>query len=111
VAIDLCSSQPDLLISGPERHARCFRWQEIANGALDAGQEPRMSQAGVTGLSDSELVLDIDQLEVRFLQGRSLGDWADRKPVKEVQAVNQVSLQIRPSQILGLAGAGSERLL
>ena len=104
VAIDVCSTRPELIANGPGRQVRCLRWQEIDSGTLDACQSSILGQARMSETSQPGVVLDIDQLEVRFLNGRSLGDWARRQPVKEVQAVNQVSLQIRPGQTLGLVG-------
>ena len=104
VAIDLCSTRPELTASGSGRHVRCFRWQEIDSGSLASGQAPILRQKSMSEISKPGLVLDINQLAVHFPHGRSLGDWAKRKPVKEVQAVNQVSLQIRTGQTIGLVG-------
>jgi peptide/nickel transport system ATP-binding protein len=104
VAIELCSTRPEFFTSGTGRHSRCFRWQEIDNGALEAGGQPSHSQLSESKVRQSGAVLDIDRLEVQFPLGRSLGEWIKHQPGRQVQAVNQVSLHIRPGHTLGLVG-------
>jgi peptide/nickel transport system ATP-binding protein len=48
--------------------------------------------------------LQVDGLEVRFRQGRSLGAWLRRAPARAVQAVNGVSLAVGRGRTLGLVG-------
>lgn len=104
VAVELCSTRPELFDSGLGRHSRCFRWQEIQSGELEASQVSAPERAGPGGTSQSVVVLDINELDVHFPLSRSLEGWARRQPAQDVQAVNQVSLQIRPGQTLGLVG-------
>jgi peptide/nickel transport system ATP-binding protein len=103
-AIEICSTRPELFASGLERQVRCFRWQENIGSMFDAGQAPEPSQLRASTLRQPGLVLDVDRVEVHFPHGRSMGDRARRQPVKEVRAVDQVSLQIRPGQTLGVVG-------
>jgi peptide/nickel transport system ATP-binding protein len=104
VAIELCSTRPELFASGPGRQSRCLRWQEIQSGELDASQAiiPVAASTGQTRPSD--IVLDLDELEVHYPLEYFLQSWFKRQPAPVIQAVNQVSLQTRRGQTLGLVG-------
>jgi hypothetical protein len=80
--MDVCSSRPELFASGTGRQARCFRWQEIDSGTLEAGRAPILGQARMSEMSKPGLVLDIDQLEVGFPHARTLGRMGQSRPVK-----------------------------
>lgn len=55
-------------------------------------------------MTASDLVLEVKGLDKRFPVPRSLGDRVQRRPGREVTAVDDVSLQIRRGQVLGVVG-------
>jgi peptide/nickel transport system ATP-binding protein len=107
VAIDLCELRPQPSLAGPDHAVRCHRWAEIQSGALDVtralaqvGGVPAFAAAG----KRAEPVLAVHELTKRFDQPRSLADLLAGRPVRQVRAVDGVSMQICRGRTLGLVG-------
>ena len=105
IAIEICSERPPFYPAGESRSSRCHRWQEIERGDVSAHQEkPAGAQAQIGTPADANNTLEIKDLSISFPIQRSLGDVLLRKPVRAVNAVNEVSLEIPPGTTLGLVG-------
>ncbi len=55
-------------------------------------------------MSGAELVLQVEGLDKRFPVARSLGDRLQRRPRRAVTAVDDVSLELRRGEVLGVVG-------
>ena len=105
IAIDICSMQPQLFPAGGSHSSRCHRWQDIKREEVDAHQVPSTSAGAPVGSRrGSAITLEVESLSVSFPIQRSLGDVISRKPVRSVNAVNDISLEITPGSTLGLVG-------
>lgn len=104
VAIDQCRTPPPIFQPDPGRRTRCFRWQAIASGEIDAAQPvPEDQTAGAKETAASQ-VLSIDDLKVHFAPRQSITDWLRRKPLKMIKALDGVSLNLNSGRTLGLVG-------
>jgi len=98
-AIDACADVPPLREMDAGHFAACFRAGEI--DALDqAAQADGASRAAPDATGMSEPILRISHTSKFFPVGGGLL----RGPVRYVKAVNDVSLDIRPGETLGLVG-------
>lgn len=107
LAVNQCKQQrPALELinkSDSDRHIRCHRWDEIWTETI---KEKEMIQTRSTQPSPaaSETILQVKQLKTFFPLTRKLLDWLKRKPVKFVKAVDEVNLDLKQGQTLGLVG-------
>lgn len=102
VAIDKCHTEKPPLETIPEgRLIRCWRWQEIANGEII----PRNKPAGLNESASprENYVLEAQGISKRFGE-HGLFDKVTGKEPEFVQAVDDVSLNIRERSTLGLVG-------
>ncbi len=104
VAIDQCRTQPPIFEPDPQRKTRCFRWQAIASGQIDAAQPVPEDQAAEAGDATVSQVLSIEDLKVHFAPRQSIADWLQRKPLKMIKALDGVSLNLNSGRTLGLVG-------
>jgi peptide/nickel transport system ATP-binding protein len=103
VAIDIChEARPKLEDAGVGRQVRCYRWEEIQAAEVD----PRQPSAPPPfAISESvERVLNVEDLEVRYDQPRSLAKWLKRSPPQSVRAVDNVAIAIGKGETFGLVG-------
>ncbi len=104
LAIEVCREHPPLYDSGPQRAARCHRWDEIARREVSARQPappPARARAASEG---GEPVLQGQDLSVHFSRRRSLADILARRRRAAVKAVDGVDLAIARGATLGLVG-------
>ena len=105
LAIEICLERPPLYQPSPDRRTRCHRWDEIAQGDVDARQpgapivpaEPVDSPAGVP-------VLATEDLEVWFPINRSLPGMLRGEAARAVRAVDGVDIEVERGRTLGLVG-------
>lgn len=105
VAIEICETRPTLSPSGPGRWARCFRWEELESGGLDASQPGAEAElkSETSQVPPREPVLKIDRLEVCFPVPRFLSRSAGKR-AGAIHAVHRASLQVERGQTFGLVG-------
>jgi len=106
LAIEICQQWPPLYDSGADRCSRCHRWDEIKAGEVSPRQPVEQTEAeqGAASNGSQEVVLDLENLKVHFPVSRSIDEVLRRQPVREVRAVDGVSLEIRRGHTLGLVG-------
>ncbi len=105
IAIEICKERPPMYPTGSTRSARCHRWQEIAQGEVDAHQElPGMTKQGREISEDQTDTLQLENVSISFPVRRSIRDLLSQKTPKAIRAVNEVSLAIPPGTTLGLVG-------
>jgi len=104
VAIDQCRTRPPVFEPDPRRKTRCFRWQAIASGQIDAAQPVPEDQTAEARDSAVSQVLSIEDLKVHFAPRQSIPDWLQRKPPKMIKALDGVSLNLNSGRTLGLVG-------
>ncbi|TDI85882.1 MAG: dipeptide ABC transporter ATP-binding protein [Chloroflexi bacterium] len=103
VVIDICQeTRPALEGAGATRQVRCYRWEETRAGEIDPRQPP--APPPLERPTIAETALQIENLEVRYDQPRSLAEWLRRSPRQSVRAVDNVRLTIRKGETLGLVG-------
>lgn len=103
LAIDICWEQrPPLDSPTPERRVRCHRWPEILAGEVDASRAA-MKPIRVQDY-DSQPVLDVAGLDVRYPVRRSMPQILRREPMQVVKAVENVDLRIGSRRTLGIVG-------
>jgi len=104
LAIDICNEYPPLYEAGEGRRSRCHRWEEIKAGEITAGQPvPEGTKVEPVSVTE-EVVLDVDDVQVHFSEGRSLVDLLSGSRPREVKAVDGVSLDVSRGRTLGLVG-------
>ncbi len=104
VAIEKCFAQrPSLAKTGDGRHIRCFRWQEIAGGQIEL-QAVQTAASPVSGTTEAEPVLTLQDLHVHFKMNRSFAEVLRRQPHAQVKAVDGVDLSLERGQTLGIVG-------
>lgn len=102
VAIDKChTDKPPLETLDSGRAIRCWRWGEIASGALTPSNKPQGKVANAPPRAG--LVLNVKNLSKRFGQDSFLNRLLMRK-TDSVTAVDKVSLKINVRSTLGLVG-------
>jgi oligopeptide/dipeptide ABC transporter ATP-binding protein len=52
----------------------------------------------------TDALLTVEDLEKQFPGQRSLGDWLRRRPARPVRAVDGISFELRPGEVLALVG-------
>jgi len=105
LAVQICETRPPLYVSGPNRIARCHRWEEIQKGEVGDWQLPAVSKVRVPAEDEHRrLVLNLDALQVHYPQHRSLKETLRRQPARKVSAVSGVSLAIPHGRTVGLVG-------
>ncbi len=103
IAIDVCQeARPMLEEAGVARQVRCYRWVEIQGGEVDPRQPP--AALPLAHSPTAETVLQVEDLEVRYDQPRSLAEWLRRSPPHSVRAVDDVRFVIGKGQTFGLVG-------
>jgi peptide/nickel transport system ATP-binding protein len=108
LAVALCAQRrPTLDAPVAGRRVRCHRWPEILSGA--AGLQPPFPAASAASAPGADIhvpnaVLNVDGLEMHFPVQRSLGQVLTGQPPRLIRAVDDVDLQVRRSQTLGLVG-------
>jgi len=80
VAIEICQERPPLNDAGSGRRSRCHRWDEILKGEINPRQpvSPDRRDSSV-GKDDQAAVLKLDDVQVHFPVGRSLGEFVGRQ--------------------------------
>lgn len=106
LAIEICQKWPPLYDSGAGRRSRCHRWDEIQAGEVSARQpvDQTESEKRTASNGKQEEVLDLEDLKVHFPVSRSIDEVLRRQPVREVRAVDGVSMDIQRGHTLGLVG-------
>ena len=108
LAIELCAEKrPPLDAPVEGRRVRCHRWPEILAGSATlkpaeeaGGDDPTAAKA----LEDSEVVLNINNLEKHYTVGRSIGQILSGQEPRLVRAVDGIDLETRQGRTLGLVG-------
>jgi peptide/nickel transport system ATP-binding protein len=104
LAIEICEEYPRLYDAGEGRRSRCHRWEEIKEGEVSASQPvPEGAKFAPTSVPEED-VLDIEDVEVHFTEGRSLVDLFSDQPSTRVKAVDGVSLDVGRGRTVGLVG-------
>ncbi|MFN2275564.1 MAG: oligopeptide/dipeptide ABC transporter ATP-binding protein, partial [Anaerolineales bacterium] len=104
IAVEICTRAPPLYSSGPERVARCHRWEEIQHGQVSARQPVIQDESpGAAGIGHDS-VLEVSELEVHFSGRSPLGALFTGRPDDRVRAVNGIDLQLERGRTLGLVG-------
>lgn len=114
LAVEQCwQERPALEAPRAGRSVRCHRWPEILAGTLDPRQPVDAAAEQTSGngnghheeaIADTTVVLDLQGVEKRFAQRRSLIDTLAGQPQREVRAVDGVDLHINQGRTLGLVG-------
>jgi peptide/nickel transport system ATP-binding protein len=115
LAIEICHlERPPHDHPAPDRAVRCHRWPEIAAGEINAVETaphklPPMAVEGTLpssrpAESAAHPLLELNDLSVHFGVSRSLAQLLQRRPPREVRAVDDVSLELSRSTTLGLVG-------
>jgi peptide/nickel transport system ATP-binding protein len=105
IAIDVCETRPPLYPAGNSRLSRCHRWEEIDQMEVSARQPTRLRDVEqISPKGEQAQTLKVNDISVHFPLQRSLGDLVRRQPTKVVQAVNEVSFNVKPGETLGLVG-------
>jgi len=98
-ALDACHQVPPLVEVEPAHYSACIRSHEI--DSLDAGPAPALQHATSTGsVREGTPILDIRGASKFF----PVGGGFLRSSTKLVRAVNDVSLNVRPGETVGLVG-------
>lgn len=103
LAIEKCHTERPFMESTPDgRQVRCHRWQEIANDEISA----RHAETAVPPKSNdvTDLLLQLENIEVYFDVNRSLIDTLRRAPQQKVKAVDGLNLTLKRGETLGLVG-------
>lgn len=105
LATDLCRRQrPRLMASTLHHEVRCHhRDQVLATRQTLFSQAESRAQQHATRAS-AHAALELQHIETRFPIRRSVANVIARAPKKSVQAVNDVSLIVRPGKTLALVG-------
>lgn len=93
--------KPPLESVGEGRMVRCWRWKEMADGALESKKRDVEEHEEVA--AEEGYVLEATNLDKRFVESRWLGRLFGEEP-QVVHAVDHVSLRIRKRTTVGLVG-------
>ena len=104
LAIEICEQYPPLYNIGDTRSSRCHRWEEIAHEEIEAGQPSRPMWVFTEPNQVDEATLDVRSLRVKFERDRPLFGRLRGMKDKSVNAVDDLSLDIRSGETLGLVG-------
>jgi peptide/nickel transport system ATP-binding protein len=114
LAIEVCYEYPPLYDAGTGRSSRCHRWQEIAEGQVDARQPAPGGQpsppasggdrGGALSGGQSSPVLSMEDVRVYFTEERSLLNVLRGERTSKVEAVDGVTLDIPRGRTVGLVG-------
>ena len=104
LSIDICGKNPPLYNIGDARASRCHRWEEIAQGKVEAGQPSKLIRADKELDHVGEATLDVRKLQVKFERARPFFGRLRGVKAKSVNAVDDLSLDIRSGETLGLVG-------
>lgn len=104
LAIEICEKDPPLYKIGDTRLSRCHRWEEIAQGEVDAGQPlGKVWEVKELGQVD-KATLEVRNLHVTFPADPSLFGGLRGEVSKSVNAVDDLTLEIQSGETLGLVG-------
>lgn len=107
LAIEVCKTKPPLEVPAAGRLVRCHRWQEIAEGAINADTlytETTEAIAADNLAEDRERLLTVTDLTKYFPARRSLGEVLRREKPSPVRAVEHVDLGVQQGRTYGLVG-------
>jgi peptide/nickel transport system ATP-binding protein len=104
LVIDICNQHPRLFDTRDGHQARCHRWAEIRDGSVEARQPARSLIQRSTRSSEPQENLEVHDVTVEFPVRRSMADVLARRPMRQLRAVNGVSLSVRQGRALGLVG-------
>jgi peptide/nickel transport system ATP-binding protein len=103
IAIDRCHEErPPLDTPLAGRSVRCFRWPEILSGevSLDSAQPARQA----TREKGDEVLLDLQNVQVRYPVQRNPMQVLTGQPRQEVRAVRDLDLTLKRGSTLGVVG-------
>lgn len=104
IAIDQCHTEkPPLEPMLNDRIGRCWRWEEIANGEVTPRNQPQGVFEDDNHTADVDLVLTADHMSKRFGE-YSLLDRLTGQEESYVQAVQDVSIHVKPGMTVGIVG-------
>jgi len=105
LAVEICEERPPLYRAGEGRRSRCHFWEAIERGELNAHQPlPESLQPVRREEGRPPPILGLEQVEVHFPLRRSLDQLLRGEPVRQVRAVDGISLEIPVGFTLGLVG-------
>ncbi|MBP1701023.1 MAG: oligopeptide/dipeptide transporter ATPase [Chloroflexi bacterium] len=111
LADESCKERPPLFEFQPEHRTRCHHWQELIDVQAGAPRPTGVDHAtlplqNIPSSVDETAppVLTLQDLRVHYAISHTLGEFVQRKPARQVEAVDGVSLEIAAARTLGLVG-------
>jgi peptide/nickel transport system ATP-binding protein len=104
LAIHVCHEHPPRYESGPNRWARCHRWEAIEREEVSARQPAPEKAGGEREAFGEGTTLRVEGVRVYFDEGRSLLERLTGEAKAPVKAVDGVDLTVARAKTLGLVG-------
>jgi peptide/nickel transport system ATP-binding protein len=111
IALDICSSAPELTKINNCRSVRCHRWEEIEKGLIGSAEfssskpEDSIEKPFSKPVHENtQILLDLKNVSVHFETQRSIADLLSGHPPSSVKAVKGFNLSVLGGMTVGLVG-------